>query len=131
MAVVILESLVLRGGVPVMGNVAAGSAQVGSNPAKGQPPVLLSMLREPIPGIRPTGATANGRRDSAGRPGQDSADRRAGRSECFAGFLESRSSASLAGRTVLWGQSPNAGGPLPTAADRSGPMPRTPATSGK
>src|SRR5262249_50813855 len=130
MAVLNLESLVLRG-VPVACDVVTGLERIGFNASgSGARAVLLSLTRHPSPSDPQAGADPGMR--YAAVQGMAHAAPRAGRPGRSAGVPDSRGPAISAGRAILSGWSLAVGDPCATAARRLAAFAgTTPATVGK
>jgi hypothetical protein len=118
MAVISLESLVLRG-VPVVNGVVVGLNGTGSNAVHEQTSGISFPMRNPATGYPQTGAPARCMRHSIDLLDRDEAAERAGRSECRRGVVPSRSTARSVRLAILLGW-PRIAGTTCLAAKRKG-----------
>jgi len=119
MAVLNLESLVLRG-VAVLRDVQAVNLRRGTSyKATGGTPEVGNSTRHPSPDSSQDFIPPAGRLDHAGADRMDDAAPGTGRSQSRAGVLNRRSPARFAGRAIQSGWSHSRGGSHPAAATAS------------
>lgn len=118
MAVISLESLVLRG-IPVVNGVVVGLNCTGSNAAPEHTSGISFPMRYPSTSYPQTGAPARWMRHAIDHLDRDEAAERAGRPECRWGVVPSRSTARSARLAILLGWPRIAGTTCP-AAKRNG-----------
>lgn len=129
MAVIHLETLVLRGNVLAGVNRLAVVTRINSSKVACQTPDSMSQRRRTSPSCSEAGYQPRSWHDFADALGADHAGMRAGRSGSFADVLVRRSSAPGAEWPILSGWSSALGESNPTASECRGSMPSIPPVS--